>query len=79
MAAEDLDHSASAVARLYRGLIHGFVLDLRDAAELDAIGSPGVEVLLADTLAPPGAGRLALAASVLGFAHRLSGSNRSLG
>jgi LPPG:FO 2-phospho-L-lactate transferase len=72
-------HRATAVAELYRGLIDGFVLDIRDAAELPGIKSLGIEARLANTLAPAGEGRRAPAASVLGFAAELSGSRRALG
>jgi LPPG:FO 2-phospho-L-lactate transferase len=72
-------HRATAVAELYRGLIDGFVLDIRDAAELPGIKSLGIEARLANTLAPAGEGWRALAASVLGFAAELSGSRRALG
>jgi LPPG:FO 2-phospho-L-lactate transferase len=69
MAAAGLDHSATAVAGLYADVLDGFVLDRRDAAEADAIGAAGVPVVMADTLAA-GAGRVALAETVLAAARR---------
>ena len=64
LAAAGLEHTASAVAGLYAGILDGFVLDERDAGEADAIGALGMDVLVADTLAT-GAGRVALAEAVL--------------
>ncbi len=69
MAAAGLEHTATAVAGFYADLLDGFVLDERDADQADSIRSPGVEVVLADTLAT-GAGRVALAEAVLGVADR---------
>jgi LPPG:FO 2-phospho-L-lactate transferase len=66
MAAMGLPHRADAVARLYAGFIDGFVLDERDAAERGEIESLGVDVLTADTLAPP-TDRAALAGRVVQF------------
>jgi LPPG:FO 2-phospho-L-lactate transferase len=70
MAARGLEHRALSVARSYRGLVDGFVLDHRDADERRAVEALDLHVLLADTLAPPGA-RPALAAAVLEFARTL--------
>lgn len=67
MAAQGLDHSATAVATLYADVVDGFVLDERDRAETDAIAALGVAVVTADTLAT-GAARTALAKTVLAFA-----------
>ena len=64
LAAAGLAHTATAVAGLYTDIADAFVLDERDAAEADAIGSLGIDVITADTLAA-GAGRVALAEAVL--------------
>ncbi len=45
-------HLATEVARSYAGLVRGFVLDARDAVEAAAIETMGMQVSLADTLAP---------------------------
>jgi LPPG:FO 2-phospho-L-lactate transferase len=71
MAARGLPHDATTVARLYRDLIQGFVLDERDAVEAPAIRASGLSVLLADTLSPPGPGRAQLACEIVDFARRL--------
>lgn len=59
-------HLATEVARSYAGLVRGFVLDRRDAGEAAAIKTMGVQVSLADTLAPLPA-RAILALAVLRF------------
>lgn len=69
LAARGLDHTASAVAGLYQDLAGAFVLDERDAAEERAIRALGFEVILADTLAPPGPGRVDLARRVCAVDH----------
>jgi LPPG:FO 2-phospho-L-lactate transferase len=69
LAATGLDHTATAVAGLYADIADAFVLDERDAAQTPAIRDLGLEVFLADTLAP-GAGRVTLAESVLALAGR---------
>lgn len=65
------EHRASAIAWRYRDIVDGFVLDERDAGERPAIEAGGVEVLVADTLAPPGRPREALADAVLDFGRAL--------
>ena len=67
MSASGLSHTATAVAGLYAGIVDGFVLDERDATEADSIRALGLDVLTADTLAPPGPGRVRLAEAVLHF------------
>lgn len=42
--------SASGVAEFYGGLLSGFVLDSRDAAELEAVRSHGIEAVAVDTI-----------------------------
>ena len=70
LATRGLEHRATSVARFYGDLVDGFVLDHRDAAERPAIEALGLQVLLADTLAPP-ATRPALAAAVIEFGQSL--------
>lgn len=72
LAASGYAHRAAAVARLYADLVHGFVLDVRDAAEGDDVARLGSRVHLADTLAQDAAGRVALAKEILAFARPLS-------
>jgi len=64
LAAAWVDHTATAVARLYAGLVDAFVLDHRDAADAETIEGLGMAVVLADTLAA-GATRVTLAETVL--------------
>ncbi|HEY2706145.1 MAG TPA: 2-phospho-L-lactate transferase, partial [Candidatus Dormibacteraeota bacterium] len=64
-------YRAAAVAGLYRGLVDGFVLDERDAAQTAEIEALGMRVLCADTLAASEPGRAALGAAVLGFGRSL--------
>ena len=67
MAAQGLEHSATAVAGLYADFLDTFVLDRRDASEADAIRALGVDVVTGDTLAA-GDGRVRLAETVIGLA-----------
>lgn len=71
MAARGLPHRAGAVAGLYAGLVDGFVLDERDAAESVEIEALGLRVLLADTLASTPEERSALATAAVGLGHEL--------
>ncbi len=71
MAARGLPHRAAAVAGLYAGLVDGFVLDERDAAESAEIEALGIRVLLADTLAAAPEERAALASAALGLGREL--------
>ncbi|HEY0400030.1 MAG TPA: 2-phospho-L-lactate transferase, partial [Acidimicrobiia bacterium] len=66
LAAAGLDHPATAVAGLYADFADAFVLDHRDASEAPAIGSLGLEVVLADTHATR-ADPASLAAAVVAF------------
>jgi LPPG:FO 2-phospho-L-lactate transferase len=66
MAVRGLGHGATEVAAGYADLVGRFVLDRRDSAETVAIENLGLEVLLADTLAPPRE-RAGLAKAVLEF------------
>jgi LPPG:FO 2-phospho-L-lactate transferase len=60
-----LTHRAAEVARLYASFLDGFVLDYRDADQIVEIESLGLQVVLADTLAP--AARPALAEALVQF------------
>lgn len=66
-----MGHRAAEVAGLYRSFLDGFVLDERDADQAAEIEAMGVRVLVADTLAQPGA-RPELAEAVLRFAGSLA-------
>lgn len=57
--------SATGVARLYRGLVGTFVLDIRDADERARIEDLGMHVILADTLMSTPARSRRLAARVV--------------
>ena len=63
-----VEPSALAVAEHYRGLLDGFVLDQRDAAQVDAIAALGMQVRTTDTLMRNDADRRRLAAEVIALA-----------
>lgn len=65
------DVSAAGVARLYRGLVTGFVLDNVDAALEPSIAELGMATLVTDTIMGDRAGRARLAGDVLGFMETL--------
>lgn len=52
MVSRGLEHSATSVAGLYANLSTSFVLDVRDGHQAPAVEARGLEVILADTLAP---------------------------
>jgi LPPG:FO 2-phospho-L-lactate transferase len=52
MMSRGLEHTATSVAGLYSNLLTAFVLDLRDGHQVPAVEARGLEVVLADTLAP---------------------------
>jgi LPPG:FO 2-phospho-L-lactate transferase len=66
-----LGHESSAlgVARLYEGLIDGFVIDREDAEQQDAIAALGMRVLVTETIMRDVADRRRLAEAVLAFAR----------
>ncbi|MDP9481809.1 MAG: 2-phospho-L-lactate transferase [Chloroflexota bacterium] len=68
-----LGHESSAlgVARIYAGLLDGFVLDTVDAALEPAIAALGMTTLTTDTIMTDDAARARLAGETLGFAERL--------
>ncbi len=63
--------SALGVARRYRKLADGFVVDTQDVALADAVEELGMAVLVADTIMTDGQARARLAREVLGFAESL--------
>jgi LPPG:FO 2-phospho-L-lactate transferase len=52
MMSRGLEHTATSVAGLYSNLLTAFVLDIRDGHQVPAVEARGLEVVLADTLAP---------------------------
>jgi LPPG:FO 2-phospho-L-lactate transferase len=68
-----LGHESSAlgVARLYAGLVDGFVLDSVDAALESAIAVLDMATLTTDTIMTDDSARARLAGETLGFAERL--------
>jgi LPPG:FO 2-phospho-L-lactate transferase len=66
-----LEVSALAVARHYRALLRGFVLDHADADEAGAVRALGLEVLVTDTVMTDLDSKRRLAHEVLGFIDRL--------
>jgi LPPG:FO 2-phospho-L-lactate transferase len=63
--------SARGVARLYRGLAAGFVLDARDAGQAGDVEALGLRALATDTIMRDAAASEALARATLGLADRL--------
>jgi LPPG:FO 2-phospho-L-lactate transferase len=68
-----LGHESSAlgVARIYAGLLDGFVLDAVDAELAPAVEALGMRSLVADTVMTDDAARARLAREVVSFAERL--------
>ena len=64
-----LGHESTAlgVARLYEGLIDGYVLDTLDAALAPAVEALGMKTLVTDTVMTDDASRERLAREVLAF------------
>jgi LPPG:FO 2-phospho-L-lactate transferase len=63
--------SALGIARHYRGLIDGLVIDEADRSLADAIAALGIAVHVTDTIMRDGAARARLAAETLGLAASL--------
>lgn len=63
--------SARGVARLYAGLVHGFIVDERDAAEAEAVEALGIRALAVDTLMRNVEIATRLAGDALSLADRL--------
>jgi LPPG:FO 2-phospho-L-lactate transferase len=78
---ESLGHEVSAlgVARLYRGVVDGFVIDRRDESLGSAIEALGMAVLATDTLMTDSASRTRVARETLEFAHAVAGRVRPAG
>ena len=70
------DVSALGVARFYKGLVDGFVLDAEDAALRPAIEGLGLKVLVADTMMQDDSDKRRLAAATLEFVDELAASGR---
>lgn len=70
------DVSALGVARYYKGLIDGFVLDQADAPLASAIEALGVRVKVTDTMMRNDLDKRRLAAEVLTFADTIASSTR---
>lgn len=66
-----LESSALGVARIYAGLLDGFVLDTVDAALEPAIAALGMATLVTDTIMSDDPARARLAGETLAFAERL--------
>jgi LPPG:FO 2-phospho-L-lactate transferase len=63
--------SATGVARMYEGIVDGFVVDRVDGGEEDSISALGMRVLATDTVMRDEAGRERLAREVLRFCSGL--------
>ena len=63
--------SALGVARLYAGLVDGFVIDSVDAQLRPAIEALGLAALVTDTIMTDDASRARLAAEVIAFGRPL--------
>jgi LPPG:FO 2-phospho-L-lactate transferase len=68
----NIPNDAVAVARHYRGLVDGFVLDSQDAALESAVAALGVATVVTQTVMLTLADRQQLAADVLRFMERLN-------
>jgi LPPG:FO 2-phospho-L-lactate transferase len=71
-----MDVSALGVARLYRGLADGFVIDRCDADQAGAVAALGMTPLVTDTVMREPADRSRLAAQILAFGAGLSVAGR---
>lgn len=67
-----LEVSARAVAGLYRGVAHGFVLDERDAAQAGDVRALGLRTVVVDTIMRDAAASAALARAALELAGQLA-------
>ena len=71
------DVSALGVARYYKGLLDGFVLDAVDAALAPAIATLGMQVRIVDTMMRDDADKQRLAATTIEFMDELAMSGRN--
>lgn len=78
MAELGLDVSALGVARHYRGLIDGMVIDSADAGQAESIAELGMAVTVAPTLMRTEADKRTLAARTLAFADTLAGTSADI-
>jgi LPPG:FO 2-phospho-L-lactate transferase len=69
LASLGLESSALGVARIYDGLIDGFVLDRVDAEHESAVAALGLDTLVVDTIMTDDVARARVAADVLAFAR----------
>ncbi|HYA22212.1 MAG TPA: 2-phospho-L-lactate transferase [Thermoproteota archaeon] len=72
MRAHEMEVSSLSVARMYRGLLDGFVLDDRDSALLDQVKLTGVRVLVADIMIASLESSKRLAREVIKFSQALT-------
>lgn len=70
------ESSATGVARMYAGLVDGFVIDRADEAERADIESLGMEVLVTEAVMENAADRVRLGGEVLEFAAGMSADRR---
>jgi LPPG:FO 2-phospho-L-lactate transferase len=68
--------SAWGVARYYKGLLNGFVLDVQDATLAPRIEALGMRVRVADTMMRNDQDKQRLAATTLEFVDELAISGR---
>lgn len=62
---------AVSIARHYRGLLHGFILDRADAAAIRAVEELGIRAVATETIMRSQEDRIALARFAMGFAAAL--------
>jgi LPPG:FO 2-phospho-L-lactate transferase len=74
-----LDVSAEAVARLYQGLVGGFVLDNLDSRQVPAVVALRMATLVTDTVMRSDSHRRRLAEAVLAFAARVTPAHTGAG
>ena len=77
MAELGLGSDAVAIARFYRGLIDGLIIDQADDDQKHAIEATGIAVLVAPTVMKDLEDRVALAGTLLEFASRLPRRDRT--
>jgi len=72
MRARGMEVSSLSVARMYRGLLDGFVLDVRDSRFRDQLKLTGMEVLVTDIMIADPESSRRLAGEVLEFSKTLT-------
>jgi LPPG:FO 2-phospho-L-lactate transferase len=68
--------SARGVAALYRGWVHGFVLDARDAGQVGDVESLGLRARAVDTIMRDATAAARLASAALALADEIAGGRR---